>query len=612
MLLSLIPRSGRAPDAGLREPPELSRTEAAMRRVRWLAAAFTLLQFALYRPPVGIHVPFPQLLVGAGVAGVLVLTNLVSAVACRRGKAPWLARLGLIELGVDTGLVIVVVWLFAFDVTSALWALLILPVLEGALRLQLRGAAAAWAVTAVAYTLRELWASHAYSYVPFQLESVTYRCGIVLIVALASGYLARDLTVQMGAARTAQHESDNRACLLRLVAAASKSINSLDPAEVLDLVVESALVLGFDAANVCVLSEDETTYEVVSPRGMPGEYASGTHPASVGMAGLVLDQRGTVVVDDYRALPTGVPYLRREGFRVTIAAPVRCTDRLAAVLVAASHHSRRLSTEEIEAFEMLADQAGRALENARRFEDERRTVERLNELDRLKSNFIATVSHELRTPLTVVMGAGDLLQHRWARVTEADRTDLLARISANARTLEGIISTLLDVSQLEAGQLRPVFGPFDLSGSIAAAAARLGPVMEDHRLVVEAEGSIVAVADAALVDRVLDNLLANAAKHTPPGTTVRLEARRQAASAVVSVSDDGPGIPRPELDHICERFYRGRRANELHVRGMGLGLALVKEILTLHETTLAVESRPGEGTSFAFSLPLGEVASAAS
>jgi signal transduction histidine kinase len=118
-----------------------------------------------------------------------------------------------------------------------------------------------------------------------------------------------------------------------------------------------------------------------------------------------------------------------------------------------------------------------------------------------------------------------------------------------------------------------------------------------------AEGLVVQ-ADPMLLDRVVENLLANAAKHTPPGTRVILSVRARGGDAVVSITDDGPGIPANELKRVGDRFYRGMNTATFRIRGLGLGLALVSEILDIHGSRLEVESEVGRGSLFRFRLPI--------
>src|SRR5687767_2789029 len=171
----------------------LRRADASMRRVRRLGIAFVLLQFGLYQAPPGIAVPFSRWPVALLLAGTLLTIDLVAAHLSVRMTAPSLRRLGLAQWAVDSATVMGIVVLFSFDPTSALWALLVIPVLEGALRLQMRGAMLAWSVLGVGYIVREAWAATVYPQADFMFESITYRLGIVLMVAVCAGGLARNL-----------------------------------------------------------------------------------------------------------------------------------------------------------------------------------------------------------------------------------------------------------------------------------------------------------------------------------------------------------------------------------------------------------------------------------
>jgi K+-sensing histidine kinase KdpD len=436
------------------------------------------------------------------------------------------------------------------------------------------------------------------------------RFAILATLGLLASFLSRELMGQMAAHRGARDEADRRASMLATVAQAARTMSTLDPERVLTAVVDCGIQLGFQAANLCLFDEERGTYRVAHARGLPEKYASGEHPWTRGMPGLVRGERRTVVVDDYSSHPLAIPQLASDGFKAVIASPVWSHDELVAVLVAGTREERQLSASDLEAIELLAAQAGRALENAQRFETERRAVERLAELDRLKRDFLSTVSHELRTPLTAIEGLGLTLERQWAAMDEDTRLDLLRRMNANATTLDEIIRTLLDFSRLESGHLEAHELAVDIGALAQEVAARLGGLLTDHRLTMEIEEGLVVQADPMLLDRVVENLLANAAKHTPPGTRVILSVRARGRDAVVSITDDGPGIPPNELKRVGDRFYRGMNTATFRIRGLGLGLALVSEILDIHGSRLEVESEVGRGSQFRFRLPIAHRAAA--
>jgi signal transduction histidine kinase len=422
------------------------------------------------------------------------------------------------------------------------------------------------------------------------------------LLALLAGFLSLELMHQMRShARTAA-EAGRWARLLAAVTEASRHM-TLDHDEVGEATLGAMIELGFDAAALCAVSEDATTYHVVRSVGMPKEYGQEAYPLSSGVTGRVASTGRTVVVTDYASESDALPVARGMGLGAVCATPIWIEGWLAAVLVAGTRERRELYTQEIQALELLAAQVGLALENVGRYEEQRHSVERLEELDRMKSDFLATVSHELRTPVTVIRGVGGTLAMAWDGLAEGTKRELALSLKGNAESLDAIIGSLLDFSRLESGQpdVNPV--EFDIADLVRMAGRRLEPLLEGRPFVVHAGDALRVRADPALMDRVIENLVSNAAKHTPTGTRVELFARRDGAYAVIGVSDDGPGIPEDDLVRLGERFFRGGDLNE-RPKGLGLGLALAREMLEIHGSELEVESRLGEGSQFFFRLPL--------
>jgi signal transduction histidine kinase len=424
------------------------------------------------------------------------------------------------------------------------------------------------------------------------------------VVAFLGSFLSNQLVHQMTELVGTRSESERRALLLATVARAATSINVLDPGQVLVHVVDAVIDIGFDAANLCVFSEDGETYRVVHGRGLPPEYTEGVHPASIGMPSLVRAKGTTVLVNDYAGDPSGVPLLREVGFRAVVATPIWDQGKLTAVLVGGSRGEREIRPDEVEAFELLARQAEVAQSNVRRFEDERLMVERLADLDRLKREFIANVSHELRTPLTVIQGMGKTVASRWKDMDEDTRQELLNRSNRNADVLAATINTLLDFSQLEAGRLDARPEDFDIGELLKRAVDRLSSLFGTREVTLAVDNGLVVRADPRLIERVIDNLVSNAAKHTPDSAHVTVSAAAEDGVARVAVSDDGPGISPADLEHLGERFFRGGDVVARRTRGAGLGLAFARQVVELHGQKLEIASEPGRGSTFAFRVPL--------
>ncbi len=431
----------------------------------------------------------------------------------------------------------------------------------------------------------------------------------VIALGLAA-YLARlgsQLLVDRAlVAETARAEALVRAGRLATVASSARSLATLDPTRMVERFVRAAVSLGFQTGNVCRFDAAQATYEVLAPVGHRVRgYFEHRHPTDRGVVAMVLDRRGPVVVPDYSSHPLAVEEMRAENYRCVVAVPIWLQDRIDGCLIVGTREEADVPTETIEALELLAALAGRALENAERFEAEQERATELARIAQLKSDFVSNVSHELRTPLTVIEGIGQTLEDRGEAMDAELRAQLVGRLNANARSLHEILNRLLDFSRLEAGSIRIHVEDVHLCRLADAVAERMGPALADHELVVDVERPLPVRADAVLVERVLENLLANAAKHTPPGTRVQLLLRREGGRrARLELSDDGPGIPHAELGHLTERFFRGGDPHTRERKGLGLGLALVDELLSLHGSELEVASTPGRGSSFAFELPL--------
>lgn len=233
---------------------------------------------------------------------------------------------------------------------------------------------------------------------------------------------------------------------------------------------------------------------------------------------------------------------------------------------------------------------------------------RLTTLDRAKDEFVSAVSHELRTPLTVIVGMTDVLDSRWEVLEEERRRELARRVGINAQGLQGIVATLLDLARIERGGLAPEVEPVQLDTAVDRALVRVGPLLEEHHVEVAVADGLAVRTDSRLLERVLDNLLSNAARHTPVGSAVTVHAVRDGDGdtdgVVVTVADDGPGMAPEDVARLGEWFYRGSTTGTLSNRdGLGIGLALVRDVLTALGTRLDVASREGAGTSFSFRLP---------
>jgi signal transduction histidine kinase len=230
----------------------------------------------------------------------------------------------------------------------------------------------------------------------------------------------------------------------------------------------------------------------------------------------------------------------------------------------------------------------------------------LETTDRLRRDLVANVSHDLRTPLSAMRGYLETLQIKDAELTDAEKQRYLAIAVQHTERLSRLIGELFELARLDAGEVRlkpESFSPAELLQDVARS-YEMAAGMRDVQLQVDLTGDAPPVkADIALIQRVLANLLDNALRHTPAGGTVQVSLATTGSGVRIVVADSGAGIDADDLPHIFDRFYRGRDDPRAQGGGAGLGLAIVRRILELHQTSIAVESTAGAGARFAFELP---------
>ena len=243
-------------------------------------------------------------------------------------------------------------------------------------------------------------------------------------------------------------------------------------------------------------------------------------------------------------------------------------------------------------------EAERRLQEA--LEAERTATEQLRTLDALKDEFLSIVSHELRTPLTSIAGFAELILTQELD-DETERT-LLERIRANAGEMGRMVDQLLAYSRLEAGRVEVQPIELDVAAAIAEIVANQTGGLSGHEVEVDVEPSLTAMADPAALERVLGNLLSNAAKFSPVAQPITVSARRDGDEVVVSVRDRGVGIAPAEQPRIFERFYQAS-ATSRTTKGTGIGLSIAVRYIEMQGGRIWVESEPGQGSTFSFSLP---------
>jgi len=235
-------------------------------------------------------------------------------------------------------------------------------------------------------------------------------------------------------------------------------------------------------------------------------------------------------------------------------------------------------------------------------EREQAATEHLRSLDELKSAFLQAVSHDLRTPLASVLGIALTVERSRQALPSADVDDLLGRLTANARKLDRLLGGLLDLDRLGRGVVEPRRERIDLGEFVATVVDQAqADLVGDHPVFVDLAPIQIAV-DSAKVERIVENLLVNASRHTPPGTPIWVRVDRHDPGALLTVADAGPGVPDEQRERIFQPFHRGPSAAS-HSPGSGVGLALVAQFAGLHGGRAWVEPRAGGGACFQVLLP---------
>jgi PAS domain S-box-containing protein len=240
-----------------------------------------------------------------------------------------------------------------------------------------------------------------------------------------------------------------------------------------------------------------------------------------------------------------------------------------------------------------------------------RDVTQERELDRMKTEFVSQVSHELRTPLTAIKGFTDMLLDGDAGELDEEQQEYLGIVQQNVDRLVSLINDLLDISRIESGRVKLQLESISVGTIIESVVATMSPLVEgkNQALSVEVDPALPLVrGDRDRIVQVVTNLVSNAYKYTPAGGAIRVEAVRAGDVARIAVRDSGIGIAPEDVAQLFTRFFRVDSSLTREIGGTGLGLSIVKSIVEMHGGTVAVESEPGKGSTFSFTVPLAAAA----
>jgi signal transduction histidine kinase len=381
---------------------------------------------------------------------------------------------------------------------------------------------------------------------------------------------------------------------------------------VLDTLVESAARL-CEADMSSIVRLKGTAYEHAASYGLAPELheymqnfrlerGRGTVAGRVALEGQVVQIVDIKNDSDYVL----VDAMSRAGTRTILGAPLLREGIPIGVIVLMRKAVRPFTDKQIDLVTTFADQAVIAIENVRLFDEIQDKSRQLEEASQHKSQFLANMSHELRTPLNAILGYTELMTDGAYGEPSENMLGVLKRLEANGKHLLGLINDVLDLSKIEAGQLVLELSDYCIQDIAQTVRNTLEPLAADKKL-----GFKVEVAqqlpsghgDGRRLTQVLINLVGNAIKFTDAGE-VAIKAEAHSGSFHVSVRDTGPGISSADQARLFQEFQQADNAITKKKGGTGLGLAISKRIIEMHGGRIWVESQPGQGSTFAFTLPV--------
>jgi signal transduction histidine kinase len=294
------------------------------------------------------------------------------------------------------------------------------------------------------------------------------------------------------------------------------------------------------------------------------------------------------------------------GYRSVLGVPLLREGLPIGVIGLTRSNPRAFSEQHIDLLQTFADQAAIAIENVRLFDEIQEKSRQLEEASQHKSQFLANMSHELRTPLNAILGYTELMADGAYGEPSEKMLGVLKRLEANGKHLLGLINDVLDLSKIEAGQLVLELSDYSVRDIAQTVRSTLEPLAADKKLAFKVEmaaGLPSGHGDGRRLTQVLINLVGNAIKFTDAGE-VAIKAEANNGSFHVSVRDTGPGISADDQAKLFREFQQADNAITKKKGGTGLGLAISKRIIEMHGGKIWVESQLGQGSTFAFKLPV--------
>jgi signal transduction histidine kinase len=401
---------------------------------------------------------------------------------------------------------------------------------------------------------------------------------------------------------------------LRALGEVSQAVNStLDLETVLSTIVAKAVQLsGTEAGAIYAYDEQWREFRLRATYGMDQGVIDALTQRHIGFedpsVAEVFAQREPTQVADLREEPASDlnNVALRAGYRARMVAPLLRGEDIVGMLVVRRCTPGEFARNTVDIIKTFAAQSALAIQNARLFHEIEDKSRELQEASQHKSQFLANMSHELRTPLNAILGYTELLADGAYGDPSEKMLGVLKRLEANGKHLLGLINDVLDLSKIEAGQLVLDLSDYSVQDIAQTVRSTLEPLAADKRLSFKVEVAPELPAghgDGRRLTQVLINLVGNAIKFTDAGE-VAIKAEANNGAFHVSVCDTGPGITAADQAKLFQEFQQADNAITKKKGGTGLGLAISKRIIEMHGGKIWVESQPGQGSTFTFTLPV--------